>query len=86
MKCTRLLKTSSLKNAKKLKKNGHNFTTEAKELCRPNVNYQFAKFRDKLQSNQIVDKAVSNFLSQQNANKVQDTEYLEKFLDNFVFT
>ena len=74
------------KNCRKWKKIGHNFTTESKELCRPKVNDQFAEFRDNLQSNQNVDKAVSNCLSKQDADKVQDTEYREKFLDNFIFT
>ena len=32
------------------------FSIEAKELCRPKVNDQFPKFRDKLQSNRIIKK------------------------------
>ena len=62
------------------------FSTEAKELCRPRVNDQFPKFREKLQSNRIINKAVSDFVIQQNRHTVQDIEYLEKFLDNFDFT
>ena len=62
------------------------FSTDAKELCRPKANDQFPKFRDKLQSNRIINKAVSNFVIKQNRNTVQDIEYLEKFLDNFDFT
>ena len=62
------------------------FSTEAKELCRPKVNEQFPKFRDKLQNNRIINKAVSDFLIKQNRNTVQDIEYLEKFLDNVDFT
>ena len=61
------------------------FSTEAKELCRPRVNDQFPKFSDKLQINQIINKAVSDFVIQQNRHTVQDIEYLEKFLDNFDF-
>ena len=57
------------------------FSTEAKELCRPRVNDQFPKFRDKLQSNRIINKAVSDFVIKQNRNTVQDIEYIEKFLD-----
>ena len=62
------------------------FSTEAKELCRPKVNDQFPKFRDKLQSNRIINKAVSDFAIKQNRNTVQDIEYLDRFLDNFDFT
>ena len=62
------------------------FSTKAKELCRPKVNDQFHKFRDKLQSNRIINKAVSDFVIKQNRNTVQDIEYLERFLDNFDFT
>ena len=62
------------------------FSTEAKELCRPKVNDQFPKFRDKLQSNRIINKAVTDFVIKQNGNRVQNIEYLEKFLDNFDFT
>ena len=62
------------------------FSTEAKELCRPKVNDQFPKFKDKLQSNRIINKADSDFLIKQNRNTVQDIEYLERFLDNFNFT
>ena len=62
------------------------FSSEAKELCRPRVNDQFPKFRDKQQSNRIINKAVSDFVIQQNRHIVQDIEYLEKFLDNFNFT
>ena len=36
------------------------FSTEAKELCRPKVSDQFPKFRDTLQSNQIINKSVSD--------------------------
>ena len=36
------------------------FSTEAKELCRPKVNHQFPKFRDKLQSNRIINKATES--------------------------
>ena len=32
------------------------FSTEAKEICRPRVNDQFHKFRDKLQSNRFIKK------------------------------
>ena len=35
---------------------------EAKKLCRPHVNDQFPKSRDKLQSNRIINKAVSDFV------------------------
>ena len=62
------------------------FSTEAKELCKPKVNDQFPKFRDKLQSNLIINKAVSDFVIKQNRNTVQDIEYLERFLDSFDFT
>ena len=62
------------------------FSTEAKELCRPRINDQFPKFRDKLQSNRIINKAISDFVIKQNRNTVQDIEYLEKFLDNFDFS
>ena len=62
------------------------FSTEAKELCRPRVNDQFPKFKDKLQSSRIINKAVSDFVIKQNRNTGQDREYLEKFLDNFDFT
>ena len=62
------------------------FSTEAKELCRPKVNDQFPKFRDTLQGNRIINKAVSDFVIKQNRNTVRDIEYLEKFLDNFDFT
>ena len=62
------------------------FSTEAKELCRPKVNDQFPKFRDKLQSNRIINKAVSDFVIKQYRNTVQNIEYLERFLDNFDFT
>ena len=48
------------------------FSTEAKELCRPKVNEQFPKFRDKLQGNRIINKAVSDFVIKQNRNTVQD--------------
>ena len=61
------------------------FSTEVKELCRPRVNDQFSEFRDKLQSNRIINKAVSDFVIQQNSHTVQGIEYLEKFLDNFDF-
>ena len=56
------------------------FSTEAKELCRPKVNDQFPKFRDNLQSNRIINKAVSDFVIERNRNTVQDIEYLEKIL------
>ena len=62
------------------------FSTEAKELCRPKVNDQCPKFRDKLQSNRIINKAVSYFVIKQNRNTFQDIGYLEKFLNNFDFT
>ena len=62
------------------------FSTEAKVLCRPKVIDQFPKFRYKLQSNRIINKAVSNFVVKQNRNTVRDIEYLETFLDNFDFT
>ena len=42
------------------------FSTEAKLLCRPKVNDQFPIFRDKLQSNRIMNKAVSDFVLEQN--------------------
>ena len=61
-------------------------STEAKELCRPKVNERFPKFRDKQQSNRIINKAVSDFVVKQNRNTVQGIEYLEKFLGNFDFT
>ena len=48
------------------------FSIEAKELCRPRVNDQFPKFRDKLQSNRIINKAVSDFVIQQNKHTIQD--------------
>ena len=60
------------------------FSTEAKELCRPKVNDLFPKFRDKLQSNRIINKAVSDFVIKQNRNTVQDIEYLERFLENLI--
>ena len=56
------------------------FSTEAKELCRPKVNAQFPKFRDELQSNGIINKAVSDFVIKQNRNTFEDIEYLEKIL------
>ena len=62
------------------------FSTEAKELCRLRVNDQFPKFRDKLQSNRIINKAICEFVIPQNRHTVQDIEYLEKLLDNFDFT
>ena len=55
------------------------FSTEAKELCRPKVNDQVPEFRDKIQSNIIIDKAVSDFVIKQNRNAVQNIEYLESF-------
>ena len=62
------------------------FSTEAKELCRPKINDQFPKFRDKLQSNRIINRAVRDFVIKQNRKTIRDIEYLEKFLDNFDFT
>ena len=62
------------------------FSTEAKKLFRPRVNDQFPKFRDKLQSNRIINKTFSVFKNKQNGNTAQDIEHLEKFLDNFDFS
>ena len=61
-------------------------STEARELCRPKVNHHVPKFRDKLQSNRIINKAVSDYVIKQSRNTFHDIEYLEKFLDNFDFT
>ena len=62
------------------------FSTEAKELSRPQVNDHFPKFKDQLKSNRIISEAVSDFVIKQNRNTVQDIEYLENFFVNFDFT